>query len=368
LAQVSQRRTDCLQMSPVSPLDGPVAVTGASGWIGSHLVLTLLQHGYDVRACVREVTAAKVDHLLSLRSVYRGGLELFLCDLGVPGSYDAAVAGCSAVFHAGAALGYDLESPQQIYDVGLRGTENVLQSVKKAGSVKRVVFTSSFAAVWHPRPEGYVFTEKDWCGHNSEGSSGQWTKDNIPKSRDLAYAMAKADAERLAKQIADEDGRFDVVSILPLHVLGPVLCRHHNQPYSWQCCVGWMLEGKAFNKVKAGRMLWNVVDVRDVADMHRLAVESSVCKNGARYIAAASDRSGELFTPQLQATLAELYPDFLIGGEFSPGKPTYDSPRSYSLLAKEELGLRQYSIEQTLRATCDSLLQFDLVTPIRSML
>ena len=55
-------------------------------------------------------------------------------------------------------------------------------------------------------------------------------------------------------------------------------------------------------------MLWNCVDVRDTAEAHRLAMESHACKNGSRYILAAADRSGELFTRQLQAKMADLAP------------------------------------------------------------
>ena len=69
--------------------------------------------------------------------------------------------------------------------------------MKKAGTVKRFVFTSSFAAVGHPREEGYIFTEKDWCGDNVEGYRGAWTEENISKNRDIAYAMAKANTEKM---------------------------------------------------------------------------------------------------------------------------------------------------------------------------
>ena len=106
-------------------------------------------------------------------------------------------------------------------------------------------------------------------------------------------------------------------------------------------------------------MLWNMVDVRDVARAHRLGTESPNAKNGSRYILSARDRSGEMFTWELQAKLKELFPEIEhIGGEeMEDGKPkekTYDSPRSYCTLAREELGLSTYTIEETLRNTGDS--------------
>ena len=112
-------------------------------------------------------------------------------------------------------------------------------------------------------------------------------------------------------------------------------------------------------------MLWNNVDVRDVARAHRLCAESTVAGNGARYILSATDRSGELFTWQMQARLREMYPSAEVGGEEmegdEPAKATYDSPRSYCLLAQEELGLSTYPIEETLRATIDSYYELGIL-------
>jgi nucleoside-diphosphate-sugar epimerase len=353
----------------ISAADGPVAVTGASGYIGSWIVADFMAQGYRVRACVRDPrNPDKVDHLLALNdAATRGRVDLVAADLLEPGSYDGAFAGCSAVVHAGAAVGYNKETPQQVYDGCFTEVRHVIDSAVKAGTVKRFVFTSSFAAVGHPRPEGYVFTEKDWCGDNVEGYRGAWAVDNIPNNRDLAYAMAKANTERLLYERAAASGHFDAMSILPLHVIGPLMCANHDQDWSWQSCIKFMLKGKPYRKAKGGRMLWNNVDVRDVARAHRLCAESTVAQNGSRYILAATDRSGELFTWQLQARLRALYPAIAeIGGEDMvdgvPAQPTYDSPRAYSLLARQELGLTAtYAIDETLRATVDSYLKLGLL-------
>ena len=141
---------------------------------------------------------------------------------------------------------------------------------------------------------------------------------------------------------------------------------NHDQGWSWQNCIKQMLQGKPYKKSKGGRMLWNNVDVRDVARAHRLCAESTVAKNGSRYILSASDRSGELFTWELQAKLKSLFPAIAdIGGELmdngKPAKKTYDSPRSYCLLAKQELGLTTYSIDETVKANGDSLIQLGLL-------
>ncbi|HCP48761.1 MAG: hypothetical protein CMQ50_10350 [Gammaproteobacteria bacterium] len=352
----------------VSVADGPIAVTGSSGYIGSWIVQDLVEQGYTVRACVRDATNPdKVDHLLAMNDAdLPGRVELANGDLFDPGSYDDAFKDCSAVLHAGAAVGYNRETPQEVYDGCFTEVEHVLESAIKGGSLKRFVFTSSFAAVGHPRPEGYIFTESDWCGDNVEGYRGAWTEDNIPKNRDIAYAMAKARAEHMMYEMAEKEDTFDAMAILPLHVIGPLMCTNHDQGWSWQNCMKFMWLGKEYKKSKGGRMLWNNVDVRDVGRAHRLCAESTVAKNGSRYILSATDPSGELFTWQLQAKMQELFPDVAeVGGEEmngnQPVEPTYDSPRSYCTLAIDELGLDTYSIDETIKATGDSYIKLGLV-------
>ena len=361
-------RSSDYRTSAISAADGPVAVTGASGYIGSWIVRDLLEQGYQVRACVRDVNnSGKVDHLLAMhKQAQAGSLELYEADLYVKGSYDAAFKQCSAVIHAGAAVGYNSESPQQVYDGCFTEVGHVLDSAMNSGALKRFVFTSSFAAVGHPRPKGYVFTEKDWCGDNEDGHRGGWSDDNIAVNRDIAYAKAKARTEKMIYAAAAASGRFDAIAILPLHVVGPLLCANHDQGWSWQNCIKFMLRGKPYIKSKGGRMLWNMVDVRDTARAHRLAAESTLAANESRYILSAMDRSGEMFTHQLQAKLGQLFPEIAnIGGEEmlsgQPVQPTHDGPRSYALLAKQELGLQSYRLEDTLLATHESDVQLGLL-------
>lgn len=113
-------------------------------------------------------------------------------------------------------------------------------------------------------------------------------------------------------------------------------------------------------------MLWNNIDVRDVGRAHRLCAESTIARNGSRYILSANNRSGELFTWELQAKLQDLFPAFQdVGGEeMQDGKPkeqTYDSPRSYCLLANQELGLTTYTIDETIKATVESYIRLGLL-------
>ena len=178
--------------------------------------------------------------------------------------------------------------------------------------------------------------------------------------------MAKARAERMMYEIAEKDGSFDAMAILPLHVIGPLMCANHDQGWSWQNCMKFMWLGKEYKKSRGGRMLWNNVDVRDVGRAHRLCAESSNAKNGSRYILSAADPTGERFTWQMQAKMRELFPDIAeVGGEemdgTEPAEHTYDSPRSYCTLAIDELGLETYSIDETIKATGDSYVKLGLL-------
>lgn len=294
----------------------------------------------------------------------RGKVELYRADLSEIGSYDAAFLGCCAVIHAGAALGHNKETPQQVYDGCFTENRHVLDSVKKAGgTIKRFVFTSSFAAVGHPRPEGYVFTEKDWCGDNIEAYKGAWTTDNVANDRNIAYAMAKANTEKFIYESAASEGSFEAAAICPIHVLGPLQCSNHDQAGAWQAVLRRIAMGKPYRNYGAN-MLWNIVDVRDVAKAHRLCAESTALSNGSRYILSASDRCGELFTWELQSRVKELFPGVLLSSvpEAKMNK-AYDSPRAYCLLAKQQLGLEPYSVDATIRETLLSYLQLGLLKP-----
>jgi nucleoside-diphosphate-sugar epimerase len=357
-------------MPAITVSDGPVAVTGASGYNGAHVVTALVRAGYTVRACVTDPdNPAKVDHLLALNeSGQAGKVELLRGNLLETGSYDEPFAGCSAVFHLGTVMGYDAKNnPRQIYDGAVEGTRNILSSLQKAATVKRLIYTSSFAAISHPSKGGYPFTEADWAGDNRDRDQ-KWSRENIDSSGEVAYAMAKVDTEKLVYSVARQDGSFDAISVCPLVVLGPLLSKAHDLVYSWQWFLGRMLAGGPCER--AWQHLWNVVDVRDVAQAQVLIAESSVCSNGTRYQLTATDESGELNVHELQAHLLKLFPDIASGGApdamadyIERRGSIFDVPRAHCDKARSELGLETHSIEDTLRATGESLIDLQLIEP-----
>lgn len=124
-----------------------VLVTGASGYIASYIVRDLLAAGYRVRGTVRSNQTAELSHLRQLPGAPER-LELVRADLLTPGAFDGPVAGCDAVLHTASPYKRDVRDPQRdLVEPALAGTRNVLQAAANSPGVKRVVLTSSMAAI-----------------------------------------------------------------------------------------------------------------------------------------------------------------------------------------------------------------------------
>ena len=368
-------------MPPISgPADGPVAVTGASGYIGSHVVKNLVQAGYTVRACVRDASREdKTSFLLAMNGQGEGSVETFSCDLfkAPEGEYDEVFAGCPAVFHVAADLGtdpvYGRPDPQRTYDGCMTTTKGVLDSCLKSGTVKRVVYTSSCAAVMGPAAGGkkavaHEFTEDDWAGVGPfetieerwtyAGSSGKvYARWSVERQ---AYAKGKVDAEQYGYSFGEQHG-IDVCTVNPCHVLGPLLGA--TQYSGWQKRIGLMLEGQSGDEGRFNA-LWNIVDARDIAEAQRLMATSSVTTNGSRYILAAPDESSEITVQELIDALSGIYPDIDVAGDYEP-PPTPDYQHGKSTKAIKELGLKTHTILETLKDTGDSLIELALIEPAK---
>ena len=344
--------------SPIRPDGGPVVVTGAAGFIGSHIVRILVRRGYEVRACVRDPgILANTAHLSAIGHEGPGSVSLYRCDMTVPGAYDEAFRGAQGVFHAAAEMG-NLEgsTPQKVFDGGLLATRMLMDSVTAAGSIRRLVYTSSFAAVAHPADEGHLYTEASTADMHADRRrpEASWSLETVSRNREVAYAMTKLESERFVYAEADRLG-LAAFGICPCHVIGPLLSASHQRPWSWQTRIGDMLEGYGLP-----RMYWNIVDVRDVAETQVLAAESDRNRNGERYNLVAPDESGLMFQEDLQALLQRLYPGCGIGGDFREGR-RYRSPVSVMEKAITQLGLKPHSVEASVRDNADSLLAWGLV-------
>ncbi|KAK9283516.1 hypothetical protein L1049_011762 [Liquidambar formosana] len=191
-----------------------VCVTGASGYIASWLVKLLLHGGYTVKASVRNLNdPSKTEHLLALDGA-KERLHLFEANLLEEGSFDSVVAGCEGVFHTASPVYFNASDPEaELIGPAVKGTLNVLASCAKNPSVRRVVVTSSMAAVlYNGKPRTPVVVADETWFSNSE----------ILKESKLWYMLSKTLSEEAAWKFAKEKG-LDVVVINPSMVIGPLL-------------------------------------------------------------------------------------------------------------------------------------------------
>ena len=357
-------------MPSITVNDGPVAITGAAGFIGSHTVHAFLTLGYTVRACVTNMNAPeKVNHLKAMTEEgLPGRLEIVNGNILKQGSYDAPFTECAAILHVGTPMLYGGENtPRETYDGMVDGIQKVMASATKASTVKRFVYTSSFAAIGHRAPSGYVYTEDDWGDMGREDDTN-WTRDRVDKDGGVAYAMAKVETERLINSYTEQNSGYDGVSICPCAVLGPLLSTAHEGLGSWQWALARMLEGKPCPR--GWQALWNIVDVRDVAEAHALVCESDNVKPSSRYQLSATDTNGELNVDELHAHLARLFPNLTIGGRpeematfLERRGSIHEGPRGYCTKAVKDLNLRTHLIEDTLKTTGETMISLGLCNP-----
>lgn len=252
----------------------PVLVTGANGYVASWLVKKLLDEGLTVHAAVRNPNnEKKIAHLNKLAKGSKGTLKFFSGDLMKLGSYKEGMEGCELVYHTASPFTSNYKDAQkELIDPAANGTANVLNSAKEVESVKRVVVTSSCAA---------IYTD---CIDSVNAPGGQLTEAvwNTTASVDYQpYSYSKTLAEQKAWEIEKTQDRFDVVTINMCLVLGPPL--NAGAPSESMDLLKMFGDGQM--KMGAPKIGMGIVDVRDVAESHFRAGFTPEAKG--RYITAA---------------------------------------------------------------------------------
>ena len=194
--------------------NAPVLVTGATGYVAGWLVKKLLDEGHTVHAPVRDPkNAGKLQYLNEIAENSKGTIKYFKADLLENGSYNEAMKGCELVFHTASPFIATVKDPQKdLVDPALLGTKNVLKSVEETESVKRVVLTSSCAAIFGDAKDLLTYP-------NGKATEKQWnTSSNLDHQ---AYCYSKTVAEKAAWEIARGQNRWDMVVINPSLVIGP---------------------------------------------------------------------------------------------------------------------------------------------------
>jgi nucleoside-diphosphate-sugar epimerase len=249
-----------------------VLVTGGSGFIASQTILQLLAAGHHVRTTVRSLgREAEVRAMLKAGRAEPGEkLSFVAADLMSDEGWPAAVSGCEYVLHMASPFPSTLPKHEDELIVPARdGALRVLRAARDAG-VKRVVLTSSFAAIGYGHsPQQQPFTEEDWTDPNGA--------DVMP------YTKSKTLAERAAWEFVRRDGGgLELAVVNPVGVFGPVL----GPDYATSILIVQKFMDGSMPGVP--RMAFGAVDVRDVADLHLRAMRDPAA-NGERFLAVAGD-------------------------------------------------------------------------------
>ncbi|KAL9647737.1 hypothetical protein ABK040_015225 [Willaertia magna] len=279
------------------PENTHICVTGVSGFIASQIVLDLLEKGYTVHGTVRSIEKHKPileDVLIKASTsgkITKEYLEqhflLFEADLLREGSFKEAIQGCQFVLHTASPYRFSVKNPQtDLVDPAVNGTLNVLrecinlrstQQTTDVTRLRRIILTSSIAAIFDKAEIGKVYTEDDW----NEGSSLTHNP----------YMFSKVSAEKAAwnllKEAEEKYGKdfLEMAVINPAAVIGPcIIPGLINQSHDFLIKIGNGEFPAIFN------LGFPFVDVRDVSTAHYLAMvskESFLPSKKERFIVCA---------------------------------------------------------------------------------
>ncbi|KAL2824714.1 hypothetical protein BJY01DRAFT_256412 [Aspergillus pseudoustus] len=274
--------------TPTGPL---VLVTGGTGFLALWVITQLLRQGYRVRTTVRSLS--KSAHITSclheagIPSEQIATLEIVPADLLADAGWPAAVAGATYIQHVASPFPAHAPSDEnELITPAREGTLRVLRAARDARAVKRVVLTSSFAAVGY----GHAF---EYEGADSERgfTEEDWTDLQGPREV-LAYPKSKTVAERAAWEFMDDTTKessaadkqkqkqkqpFDLVTVCPVSILGPALGKEDGTSFRT------LLELLTGNAPGIPKLHWGIVDVRDCAKMHLLAMTTPAAA-GERFL------------------------------------------------------------------------------------
>ncbi|KAJ5814349.1 uncharacterized protein N7503_001099 [Penicillium pulvis] len=327
-----------------------VLLTGGSGFIAAHIVDILLQHGFDTVVTVRSEEKAK--RILDAHpDTPKEKLSYVIVkDVAQDGAFDEAVKSnppFDYVLHTASPFHFNVNDPvKDFLDPAIKGTTGILKAIKAyAPSVKRVVVTSSFAAIVNSKQHPKVYSEKEW-------NPVTWDE---AMDHSQVYRASKTFAEKAAWDFVEkEKPNFDIATINPPLVFGPIV-HYLNSLEAINTSnqrVRDIIQGKFKEKIPpTGTFLW--VDVRDVALAHVKAIEVAEA-GGQRFFVVAGYFSNKRAVdaireahPKLESKLPS--PD--VADDFPSNIFEFDNSKS-----REVLGLNYRPFKQTISDTAESLL------------
>ncbi|KAJ6364074.1 hypothetical protein OIU76_029085 [Salix suchowensis] len=275
-------------------------VIGGTGFVASLLVKLLLEKGYAVNTTVRDPeNHKKVAHLTALQNL--GDLKIFGADLTNEESFDAPIAGCDLVFHVATPVNFASEDPENdMIKPAIQGVHNVLRACAKAKTVKRVILTSSAAAVSINKLNGtgLIMDEKNWTDVEFLTSE---------KPPTWGYPASKTLAEKAAWKFAEEN-KIDLITVIPSLMTGPSLTQ--DVPSSVNLSMS-LITGNEFliNAMKGMQMLSGSISITHVEDVCRAHIFLAEKESASgRYICCAVNTS----VVELAKFLNTRYPQYQV--------------------------------------------------------
>ncbi|KAE8077885.1 hypothetical protein FH972_016403 [Carpinus fangiana] len=320
-------------------------VVGGTGFVASLLVKLLLEKGYAVNTTVRDPdNQKKISHLIALQDL--GDLRIFGADLTDEGSFDAPIAGCDLVFHLATPVHFASEDPENdMIKPAIQGVHNVLKACVRAKTVKRVVLTSSAAAVTINKLNGtgLVMDESHW-------TDVEFLSTEKPPT--WGYPASKTLAEKAAWKFAEEND-IDLITVIPTLMAGASLTPDVPSSVDW-CNKGILtfLSGNEFliNGMKGMQMLSGSISITHVEDVCRAQIFLAEKESASgRFICCGVNTS----VPELAKFLNKRYPHYKVPTDFG------DFPSKAKLtLSSEKLIKEGFSFKYGIEAIYDQTVEY----------
>jgi len=340
-------------MPTIAP-NSKVLVSGANGFLAAWVVRTLLEKGYSVRGTVR--SEKKGQHLKEIFKEYEGKLETIIVkDITEDGAFDEAVKGVDAIEHISSPFVTDAKTPDELIIPAVQGTVRMLESALNFGtSVKRIVITSSTAAILQTAPHPQVFTEKNW-----DEQAIEQAQDPETASGWVIYRASKTLAEKAAWKFVEEhkDIGWDLTVLNPPFIFGPVIHSVSKPEHLNTSVKDWYdtlctptANGRSTAELATVGSEW--VDVRDLAEAHVKVLETEKA-GGKRMLISAGlfkwQDWADIVNALPTATLSSLAHKTTVGNPGSGScRPDTVHMNTYDIsLSKEILGLKYRTKEES---------------------